>query len=359
MNIRLLLLVAVFFSSCTSNSQRIIEEYRQSPPFPIIVLTEGEVLPLDLMAPSQILDLGDYLVACMFKDAKAMIHVFDGSNYELLAKVFSKGRGPNEAPAMGLVSQKICTHGENALWVMGMPIFFGKLNLKKSIDEQKPVFDEMFNFFTHKNPQMLLQSNIPYHRNGNELWMLMDPERSGDWAENVNPYYISYDFEQGASFNKTYVSNFAKPEDRNDYNLIRFIAGESTRTDFKKSVIAYRYMDRFNIIDLDSKEILVIGTDGIPPKKISSSYMKEKYNGLCSTDRRIILLGMDKSVNGGKNYFDIFDWEGNPIVRILVDEKEIMSPNISHKGMLYCIYSEIENGVEKDKIIRYNFSPYL
>jgi len=346
--------------SCTSESQKIVEEYRQSPPFPDIVSISGKVLPLDLIGPSQILNVGDYLVVCMFSDAEAMIHIFDSSDYDLLAKVFSKGRGPNEAPAMGLVFQKDCTPGESAIWVMGMPMFFGKLNIKKSIDEQKPVFDEMFNFSTHKaNSQLLLQSNIVYYHNDNKLWMLMDPERSGNWAENVNPFYISYDFAQGvASLNKTYVSTFAKPEHRDDYNMLRFIAGESTRSDFKKSVIAYRIMDRFNIIDFDSKKILVIGTDGVPPKKINPLYVKEKYKGLCTTDQRIILLGMDKSVNKGKSYFDIFDWDGNPVVRILVNE-EVMTPDISCKGLIYCICSEEENADGTDKIIRYDFSPYL
>ena len=54
MKIKFFLLGAVyFFASCTSDSQKIQEEYRQAFPFPNTIFVRGEVLPLDLIAPGQ------------------------------------------------------------------------------------------------------------------------------------------------------------------------------------------------------------------------------------------------------------------------------------------------------------------
>ena len=88
----------------------------------------------------------------------------------------------------------------------------------------------------------------------------------------------------------------------------------------------------------------------------SRAYISRKYRGLSANDQRIILLGADETVNNGKSYFDIFDWDGNPVVRILVDD-DVKSPDISEKGMLYCI--SVEEEEDFDPIIRYDFSPYL
>jgi hypothetical protein len=351
MRAHLFILLFLIGSSCASEG--IVEKYRQAPPFPDTVSVEGEVLPLDLLAPGQVIDTGDYLVAHMGHDS-VMVHIFDPSNYELLAKVFYKGRGPREAMGLSLIEQVDRTPGNNAVWLMGMPTLFGKLNIAKSVSEQRAVFDDYYDFTSGAANGMLLKSNMVYHQRNRELWMMIDAQRSGRWNENVNHYYIRYDYDTGIASDTTYLSDFEMPR-KEDVPMIQFIAGLNTRSDFKKAVIAWSRMDRFSIVDLESKAITVIGEDGMPARRnVGPAYVKEKYDGLCSTDQVIILLGCDASINNGNSYFDLFDWDGNPIVRILVAEK-VMSPEISAKGLLYCITSNEEN----DRVVRYDISDHL
>ena len=338
MKLTALLHLAILLCGCVAHHNH--ENNVQLTAFPDTVSVTGEKLPLDILQPSGVYRVGDCLVVMQRSDEQ-MVHIYDTAMYARKAAIISKGNGPRESLIVNFVTQIV---GDTALWIVGFPYFSGLLNVKKTVETRRAVFDREFDFRQSGQMPVLLASNIVYHTDS-DLVMLMDPGRSGQRG-GWNAFYIRYDFQNREASDTLYISKFAALSEGADYRPLASIA-ERMRPDLKKSAVIFSYLGRIHLIDHQTGEVKVLWQKFEPEPVLEPKvvYSEARHLGICATQDRFIVLCQDPEENQGKSYLEVYDWDGNPVVRINLPDV-IWYPDIDDKGWLYGVDME-------EKIVRY------
>lgn len=326
-------------------------EYSLIEAFPQTIELKGDTLPINnLLDPVETYHVGDYLVVLTMSDEK-FLYIYDAATHDSLAAFFVKGRGPNEVPLfLSAISQLYPEPGNNRAWLTNVSYFKGLFNIDKSIEQGKPVFDKMFRFAEKENiPEGMSIMNMNWMVNDSVmLWPEM-VRKVLELEPNKNSFFAFYDYKNSKFLDTVRVSKY-QVQDNYDVFAISLITAD-VRPDMKKAAVGFRHMDRLHIVDLETKDVKVIGIESMPDNTI----VKAKdgmvfYNAIMATQGHIVILKKEGNRESGRNYLDVLTWDGEPVMQIYLDEN-LNYINITNPNYLYGITAD-----DDPMIIRYDIS---
>ncbi|WP_455961827.1 BF3164 family lipoprotein [Bacteroides bouchesdurhonensis] len=319
---------------------------------PIINLSR-EVLPIDLIYPTDMVAIDTFLVVLQHHEEK-IIKVFSINSYKFLGEFLRKGGGPNEVIVFGRLSQWFMEEGEPKIMIQSYPNYLAVLNIRKSIEAGETVYDRKYTFEKGKKKNLFLASNSVYEINQSELMMTKDPLRSGI-TDNCNFFWEFYDCKTDGVKRNIVYENFT--------GMIDPFLKESNRLlkpDRKKAVLLYSKINLIGIVDLEQASIKQIYPGGKTfnvQTELEIDNRKSYFDEGECTDQYIFAL----SSKGGKvsdkanietapiSQLDVFDWNGNYIYKVDLGERIRIISVDNNQRYLYAVNTD-------DAIIRYDLS---
>lgn len=314
----------VFLCSCNFGTKRVewynvTTLYNDTLEVPEYHL-KGDTLPYDALWPTGIMAVDNYMLIAQHKD-KDFIHVYNLEDTTKLGSFLRQGGGPNEVNLWNGFTQVWQEDGEIKLLIQSYPQFIAILNLNKSIEKGKAVFDERFSFSADSALAVMVRSNVSY-KIGDNFLMRRAPDRIKGLT-NFNASYQWFDFAKDEPGDVVY----AMDQEILPYPLL-YMSGD-TEYNAKKGKIcsACRYMNLIYLLDVKTNQSVQI----IPNKEEIDldAYVNAKkdnayYQNTASTDEYIYLAtydGMSLSEAKDKGMkVEVYDWDGNHICRFLLPD---------------------------------------
>lgn len=172
----ILIFVIAVLSSCRNGAKD--AAFQNSSRFETVLITDTlpiinlsrEVLPIDLIYPTDMVAIDTFLVVLQHHEEK-IIKVFSINSYKFLGEFLRKGGGPNEVIVFGRLSQWFMEEGEPKIMIQSYPNYLAVLNIRKSIEAGETVYDRKYTFEKGKKKNLFLASNSVYEINQSELMM--------------------------------------------------------------------------------------------------------------------------------------------------------------------------------------------
>lgn len=279
---------------------------------------KGDTLPYDALWPTGIMAVDDYMLIAQHKD-KDFIHIYNLEDTTKLGSFLNQGGGPNEVNLWNGFQQVWKEDGEIKLLIQSYPQFIAVLNLNKSIEKGKAVFDERFSFSADSALVIIARSNVAY-KVGNKFLMSRAPERVPG-LKNFNPSYQWFDFAKDTPGDVVYAMDqplYSEP-------LLYMSGGVTYNSEKGKICRACRYMNLFYLLDVNTNQSVQI----IPNNKetdVEASVNAEKayFKKITSSDEYIYLATYDglnySEIEGKGMKVEVYDWDGNHICRFLLPD---------------------------------------
>lgn len=361
----------VAFISVNKSQADQTEDYKVFDSFPITENLEHEVFSLnELLTPSTI-HLIDTIVVLVDERADYSFHFYDVRDWAYLGKYGKRGNGPEELGKPIFHGQFTRDAGQRFFWFSDFNTFkLRKVNLERALidDVIKPDITDVL------PPELAMTYDDVYAISDKEFVGTVQGDL-GDYDE----FGRFFRFEVGNS-QISWVSNFPKQELKVERDKIGYLY--SSRSTFnpatKQIASAMKYYDRLDVIDVAKNNVLTIVEKGkeeteevdmrhrrslIPPDvKTYSSYVN-------SSEKYIYQLYRVSTGNDEREYFEgnknvmskfqlrVFDWEGNPVYRAVLDSINLFSFFIDEVSWkMYAINYDREN--ENEFIMSYDLKKF-
>lgn len=319
MNVRLLLplFVVLLISSCarvsnpspdSSIAQHFIDDSCA------VLSFQKEVLPIDLLYPTDMLTVDTFLLVSQHHDENIM-QVYGTSSLKFLGSFLRKGGGPNEVMNFGLVSQSYVEDGRSKVVIQSYPNYLGVLDVGRSLEAGQAVYDKQYRFETHLGKELFLASHSVYVLDSARLMMTKDPLRSGVKFDN-NFYWEFYDL------NADKVTGWLKYENFPFMDSFLKESNRAMKPDRSKVALLYRFFDMISIADLKSGKVVQIMPEGtsLSPSVVEDVETRCLYYkmGECTDDYIFGLYanGLNVSKENDSRFnrncsLRVYDWSGN------------------------------------------------
>lgn len=340
----LFLFTAILFFSCNKKTKDdFIVHYIESNISD--TLLTAQKLPIDVLNPTGIVSLDTFLILVQ-RHEEAMLRIYSSRSNQFLGAILQKGEGPDEVLLFNRLNQNGMYDGDAKLWIQSFATFMGLLNVNKSLEQNKTVFDKKYSFHNTRKT-IFLQSNVVFNLNDSTFLLAKDPVRSETFEKNPNPFYVKLNYNTENVSDTLYYFNFSNIKMGNEP---LFSGYQALKPDKSKVALFHTYMDAFTIIDLETGKKYQYGLSrtGLDPE-FAMSRKKQIHYEACATDSLLFGLKKDEKQNG---YLHIYDWDGN--------EKQILNLNAhvlffsvdEQNKSLYCIDDE-------DQILKYDLKGFL
>ena len=353
MKIVSVLCLVVLTAACSRKSGPAYE-YALVGAFPDSVELKCDTMPMDLLNPIGVYHVGDYLLVLTDIDNR-FLQIYDANTCDSLGGFFTKGRGPYETPGMiAWITQIYPEPGNNRVWITGNDMFKGLFNIDRSLEEGRIVFEKEFDFMhNEKLPYAMTRMVSNWNVNDSVFMWMEHAYRIMEDQPNRNNFYIHYDYKNDKVLDTVWVSNYRV---RNESEVLSVeICGGFVRPDLKKAACPFRYMDRVHIVDLETKDVKVLGFDNMPDANIptpSASPAKDAWysTGEEGTQNHIIIGQREGRSRDGRDYLSVLTWDGEPVMKIIIDQKLFLMNITADRRYLYGITNP------EQKIVRYDIS---
>lgn len=311
--------------------------------FPKTIFLKGEEKKIDTLGVVNITITDTFLIAYTPMHNEYYFHVFGTSNLNYLGSFLPVGRGPNEF--YGIDYDKDCESekGIAKVWVSNFLTKY-QWNITESIKQGHTVIDSTFNL------KGIFSEGIWYIGRNHRLFGLQNTKN--------NRNYILYDTDNQTEICKKSIFPRNVP-----YKNISAIAMNSyVKPDDSQIALVGCWSNHICIFNVDFSEIkpLAIYDKMISINEIAATERPDRvmfYSWADVTNQYLYCLYVnqpekDRRYHSGNEEFHIFDWEGNPIMNIVISEN-IMFFAVDEKNK--CLY-----GLTSDeKIYRYDLAEYL
>lgn len=300
-----------------------------------------QILPIDLLNPTGIVSLDSFLVFVQRHENK-ILRIFDLEGRKLSDNILSKGNGPDEIVLFTRFNQYYQQNNHSFIWIQSFPNFMGLLDINKSVQNNRVVFERKVNFVSGKSKALFEESNAVFELSDSVFLLTKDPIRSQTIKENPNPFYVKWNYHSNEVYDTIYINDL---KDISLENRLIYSAYPAIRPCHKdKIALFYTYMDAIVIIDLNTKKKTKLG---LSDNGLNSLLAIEQKNQIhyeaFATDSLIWGLRKDEAA---KTILNVYDWDGN------FKYKVRLNANVS-----YCCINEKNKTLygidENDQILAY------
>lgn len=338
----IVLLVAITLISCHSSNlfhteDKVIER------FPQTYTQEGKEIKLDVLGCMNLFVVDTFLLAYCPMYTDYYFHVFNTSTLEHLGSFFPVGRGPNEFYAIIYAKCNETIHGVSKAWIANYNTNY-QWNITESVKQKRTIIDSTIN---NKNEE-------------SEVYWIMGKNHIlyGIGKTDGNFEYIRYDLKGQKELNRNKLYSRNMPYDYLDVVGINLNVKPDNR---QVALIGWstNHIGIFNSDFTDLKSMTIYGPL-ISIDKAAAQEWDERtlfYSDAYVSDRFIYGLyinqpAKDRRHHSGNEEIHVFDWDGNPILNVIIPEN-IMFFTVDEKNK--CLY-----GLTSDeKVYKYDLSGYL
>lgn len=290
------------------------------------------LLPIDILNPTGIVAIDTFLVFVQRHENK-IIKVYGINDCMMLGNFLSKGNGPDEVVLFTRFNQFYQQNDESLIWIQSYPNFMGLLNINKSINENKTIFNKKIDFKVNNNMKNIFEeSNAVFELNDSVFLLTKDPIRSQTFKENTNPFYVKLNHCLNIVYDTIYINDL---DDINFDNKLIYSAYPAIKPSKDKIALFYTYMDAIIIIDLNSKNKTKVGLSnmGLNTKYAIQQKAQMHYEAF-ATDSLIFGLRKDKNSNA---VLHVYDWSGNFKYKLYLNANVLFFSINEKNKMLYGI----------------------
>lgn len=344
----LLFVSILLFPSCSKSEGQMKKVVNPMPKDIQKLEMEGEILSIDLLHPTDIIAIDTFLLIMQHHE-EYIINVYSANSHKFLAKFLRRGGGPDDVNVFGRCSQWFIDDGEPKLMIQSYPTYLGVLDIRKSVEASKPVFDKKYKFETPKGKELFAASHSVYLLNDEELLMTKDAVRSG--VRGSNNFYFEY-------YNHVEDSQKSEKVQYEDFPLMEAVYKSSDRIlkpDRSQIAMLYNYFPILTIANVETGAIKQIhfsdseyNTENAIKRETRCMFWDEGE----STDEYIFALSWDgckaSQLNENNIYpvLYVFNWKGEPVYQYKFDRNIQMISVDNQQRYLYAVDGE-------DKIYRY------
>lgn len=302
-----------------------------------------QVLPIDILNPTGIVALDTFLVFVQRHEDK-ILKIYSTKGRELTKNILQKGDGPNDVVLFTRFNQYYQKDGNSLVLIQSYPNSIGLLNINKSVQEGRAVFDYKENFVNGEKALIFEESDVIFELNDSELLLTKDPVRSQTVNENPNPFFVRWNYRTNEVSDTIYINNL---KDVSWDNRLIYSAYGVIKPTNDKVAWFYTYMDAIILIDIKTKEKIKLGLSPMGLDKEYAIKMKSQvHHEAFATDSLIFGLRKEKD---NKSVLYAYDWNGIFKYKIHLNENVLyFSINESDKT-LYGID-------DKDRILSYKLN---
>ena len=344
--------LALCLGACRSNvatEPPITKLIPQNTP-PTLTLTHEPAI-IDPMGIADILVADTFLI--LGKNGEEnIIHAYSLPQLRFLGSCQKIGGGPNEIAGPSGISQWRKKDGQVQITMHSYQTFTARLNINKSLAANETIYDEKFKYDAPKGRKSFIKAGTSYLL-GDSVFLInrsfiMHPKGT------VNDFFEVYDYRQDSILHSFYTTNF--PEIMKDPAIdhILFDKYPVLRNDCQKLATIYRAFGMLSIVDIPTGKTKQIYTEGAEPNwKKTINEPREHYTDIQCDNQDIWLLARDNNdPDNLKSRIDIFDWEGNYLYKIELDQLISIFSIDKKFGFIYAKTTE-------DRLIRYNIKELL
>lgn len=275
---------------------------------------KSSILPIDIVSPSVIISIDTFLVFLSTHEQK-MASVFNLKTNKYMASFLEKGHGPDDVISLKRPIQFVYQDGQVKVWINAYPTFLGLLNINKSVEQDKTVFDCQYRFHGNLRTNLFAQSNGVFCFQDSILWMTINPVLSNQFDSNPNNVYLEYDYANSRELSTICTRDFWALKEKD-----ALIVSETNVCHLFKPKVAsfYNYLGCFNILDLENKTHKKVETmqDGSNYLKALNNMVKEHIVGAASQDH----IWMIRGYQNDNTVIFVYDWDGNFSGTVLFDK---------------------------------------
>lgn len=310
----LLILQSLFTTGCSErqNVNKSDIEFREVQADTFYL--KSRILPIDIVSPAVIISIDTFLVFLSTHEQK-MASVYNLKTNEYITSFLGKGNGPDDVISLKRPIQFVHEDGQVKVWINAYPTFLGLLNINKSVEQDKTVFDCQYRFHGNLRTNLFAQSNGVFCFQDSILWMSINSVLSNQFEHNPNNVYLEYDYANSRELSTICTRDFwgLKQKDA-------IIVSETNVCHLSRPKVAsfYNYLGCFNILDLENKTYKKIETheDGANYHKALNNIVKEHIIGAASKDH----IWMIRGFQNDNTVVFIYDWDGNFSGTVLFDK---------------------------------------
>lgn len=339
-SIYLSLIITVCFSCNDSNlfkDQAIIIKQ-----FPKTVHVKGENTDLEIIGINNLYLVDTFLIAYTALHSDSYFKIYSTNTYNYIGDFLPIGRGPNEFYAISYFNCYDITPQLTSIWLQNALIAY-RWNITESVKQKTTIIDSTILL------KGILAEGIWLHGNRNLL--------KAEYSKN-NMNYQVYDITQNKIIqnHRVFPSNISRRllplvtidfKLKPDKNRIAMLGGNLNSiciydVSFSNTIYRTIYDESISLeknIKLKEEDRTVYYSDS----RLTDQYIYGLYLSQPEKNRRY---------HSGNEEIHIFDWEGNPVMKIVVAEN-IMFFTVDEKNK--CLY-----GLTSDeKIYKYDLTEYL
>ncbi|MCD8184214.1 MAG: BF3164 family lipoprotein [Bacteroides sp.] len=304
----------------------------------------GDTIYYDALYPTDICVIDTFVLVGQRKDEN-LIYVYDMRDTSLLGKFLKPGNGPDEVIHWNGFIQYWKEDGEAKILVQSYLQKVGILNINRSLEAKKAVFEKQSSFNKDSARAIMQRSNVAYMI-GDQFLITRAPERTKG-LKDYNPSLQWLDFEKDQPGNVIYTTNIKTINNP----FLYIIGGTSLRPSGDKLCIACRFLNTFSILNISDGTVLQIFSknEDLDTKAIADAHKSSiYYSAVTSTDDYLFLntsrgADYDKLKETGTT-IEVYDWKGSHIHRFLTTDI-IYYMSIDATG--HNLYAVVENGEMK------------
>lgn len=279
--------------------------------FPVIYELQGERIPLDVLKPTTLIAIDSFLVVGE-DDSEHQMSIFDRRTLKHLVSLFPKGNGPDDIVLMAPLYYWRKINNNLEVWVNSLHKYYGGLNINKTVQEKKAVFNTKYEFNQHKRGENILYvANHMFTLADSSLFIAIDINRSKSVKENINSSISHYDYKSKSVISSFYFTDYKW--EKIDYPTM--VCDMDMRADEKKIAVGYKYFNQIIILDIETGRRTYLTTDAdfsTVTKAIQDKCLFYRYIEV--TDDLIFALNYSQGDKGC--YFDVFDWDGKAVCQL-------------------------------------------
>ncbi|MCC8147062.1 MAG: TolB-like 6-bladed beta-propeller domain-containing protein [Bacteroidales bacterium] len=329
----IVLLSLVNLLSCTHNTSYFNGEIYSFEDFPETGLLTGENILLDSIFTGDMYVYDSIIGFSSSKYPDYYFSFFNLQNGNHLLNACKKGAGPNEFGQLSASQQFEHSNGDIKLWLYeDAKKRAHLLNITQSISKGETIIDSVIDLRWKSTGSFQPDSFIFMLEDDKVTTKNQSYKKDADVPGYIPPAYHVWNVVEKSAvqeitlYNRPLVSKDPTAAFFGDY----LHSIDRIKPDKSKIAMGMQLLYQVNILDISSGELKGFRMKNTPDfkdlVKTSRSDLRGRYLNLCLDDDYIFAFYSGNKYEDYENYYlcnevHVFDWEGNPVKRLLLDQK--------------------------------------
>lgn len=339
-------LILLAFSTSCSQKQNIDLQFRSlvDSTYQQINLSEPKTLLLgEISHPFSIMAVDTFLVF-QEPEKSCCLYCYNTNNYLFVDSILQKGDQLNDIPQNGVqIIQYGLSNDRSPIFLLRSSApHIARLNLenyKSNMERSDVVYDKKYQF-DKENFDIFSEAGNIYMLSDSTFLIRKDMEASGKYDEGfTTTYWEKYNFYTNEVTERYYEHKY-NPRDILKYSFYNS-SYSKIKPDKTKLALFPRGLENFSIFNLTTnfRTDIQLKENGFDIGYAVEHRREEIHYAIAVTDDFIFSLRKDGT---GKDYILVYDWEGSPLYRLLLD-RSINSFDVQENTKrLYAISDEYE-----------------